>query len=73
MIVASRANYKEGGRLYPEVQHIREISYEIALKICELADKEGLATRSPPRGMGWSEYIQSIMWNPAWYQTTVPV
>ena len=73
MVVANRTTFKEDGRLFPQVQHIREISLDIAVRVCQLAEKEGLATRLPPRGMQWPEFVKSKMWDPTWYQTTVPI
>lgn len=37
MIIASKSNYMEDGRLFPEVQDIRSISLDIAVRVCEIS------------------------------------
>ncbi|KAJ2998017.1 Malic enzyme [Globomyces sp. JEL0801] len=70
-IIADQSKYHETGRLYPEVHSIRDISLDIAVRVCELAEEMGLANRKPQRGMSWRDFIVSRMWYPRWYQTIV--
>ncbi|KAJ3257019.1 hypothetical protein HK103_005003 [Boothiomyces macroporosus] len=73
LVVANQVDYEETGKLFPEVNSIREISLAIAIRVCEIASEMGIANRYPPKGMAWKEFIQSKMWDPSDYQTTVPV
>ncbi|KAJ3273193.1 hypothetical protein HDV01_004695 [Terramyces sp. JEL0728] len=73
LIIANRVDYDDAGKLCPEVNSIRELSLEIAIRVCEIASEMGIANRYPPKGMAWKEFIQSKMWDPSDYQTAVAV
>ena len=51
----------------------REMSLEIATRVCELASERGIANRHPPKGMNWRSFIVSKMWDPSNYQPIVSV
>jgi malate dehydrogenase (oxaloacetate-decarboxylating)(NADP+) len=57
----SRADY-EGGRLYPPLNTIRQISLSIAIAVAELAFEEGLARVERPENL--TAFIQSQMFEP---------
>jgi malate dehydrogenase (oxaloacetate-decarboxylating)(NADP+) len=50
------------GRVYPPLHKIREVSFQIALAVAEVAYKRGLATRPMPEDL--PGYIKSLMYVP---------
>lgn len=70
-IVAEKTDFQSTGRLFPEVNKIREISLDIAVRVCEVAQQLGIASVQPPRGKHWKEVISTRMWDPAFYNSIV--
>lgn len=70
-VIADDKPFEKDQRLFPDVQRVREIALDIAVKVCETAERENLSTKTPPLGMSCREFVQSKMWDPTWYQRTV--
>lgn len=70
-VIADQSDYKTNGRLFPDVHRIRDISLDIAVRVCEVASEMGIANRTMS-GIGWREYIVSKRWDPQWYSPVVP-
>ena len=70
-IVAQKTDFQSTGRLFPEVNKIRELSLDIAARVCEVAHELGISTQQPLRGKTWREVISTRMWDPQFYNTVV--
>ncbi|XP_065648453.1 NADP-dependent malic enzyme [Hydra vulgaris] len=58
------------GRLYPPLRKIKEVSFEIALKVADIAYKQGVATMIPEPN-DKRKLVRSIIYNPN-YMSFIP-
>ncbi len=54
----------ERGSIYPDITRVRDISRNIAIKVCRVAQQEGLIHESSPQD--WEASVQAMMYEPGY-------
>jgi len=53
------------GKVYPQVNQIRQVSVQIAAAVIRTANETGLATKSKPKAYASiEEWVEAMMWRP---------
>ncbi|KAG0305760.1 Malic enzyme [Dissophora globulifera] len=59
----------KNGVLFPGVSSLREVSKEVAAKVCEVAYEQGLARAQLRQGVSLKDVIEESMWDPEYVPT----
>jgi malate dehydrogenase (oxaloacetate-decarboxylating)(NADP+) len=59
----------KSGVLFPGVGSLREVSKEVAVKVCEIAYDQGLARAQLRRGVSLKGIVEESMWDPEYVPT----
>eukprot|EP01135_Chromosphaera_perkinsii_P000286 Nk52_evm55s62 gene=Nk52_evmTU55s62 len=54
------------GKVFPRLNNVRNVSREIAISLCKVAEEEGLATEIPEDG-DWERQVDMKIWDPTYY------
>lgn len=61
--MASESQLKQG-QLFPHVDHLREVSFKIGTRVCEVAFEDGVANATLKEGELLSELVKNTAYEP---------
>lgn len=54
------------GNVFPSISDIRQVSLKVAVAVAEVAEKRGLANRTPIDG-NWHAFLEDLQWRPEYF------